>query len=233
MVANVPGAFRRASKSRLLPLVILATLACALVGCASQQLDENDPASLYRDAEEDIKSDHYQIAIDKFRMIRNKFPYSKYSIDAQLRIADIYFMQESFAEAAASYESFYDLHPKHEKVPYAMFRAAKSFYKDIPSPISRDLASAQKALEAYTEFLRRFPNAAEANEARADANAARKALAEKELYIAEFYFKRGQLDSARPRFLKVIELYPETDAAKQAKEKLGRIERKAQAGAQP
>jgi outer membrane protein assembly factor BamD len=186
-------------------------------------VNESDPAALYKDAEDDIKNDHYQIAIDKLRMIRNKFPYSKYSIDAQLRLADVYFLQEDFAEAAAAYETFRDLHPKHEKTPYAMFRIAKSYYKDSPSNVARDLTPAQKAVDAYNEYLRRFSNASDAQEARDDLESARKLLANKELYIGNFYFKRDFYDSAKPRFQRVLSLYPETPAAEEAKEKLGKI----------
>src|SRR5437870_1063058 len=92
----------------------LGSLSGTLVGCSGKAIDENDPGALYGEAEEDIKNDHYQIAIDKLRAIKNKYPYSKFAVDAQLRIADVYFLQESWGEAATSYEAFRDLHPKHE-----------------------------------------------------------------------------------------------------------------------
>ncbi len=203
--------------------VLGASAASMLSGCSSAPVNESDPAALYKDAEDDIKNDHYQIAIDKLRTVRNKFPYSKYSVDAQLRLADVYFLQEDFAEAAAAYETFRDLHPKHEKVAYAMFRVGKSYYKDSPSNVARDLTPAQKSVDAYQEYLRRFPSAADAQEARTDLEAARGLLASKELYIGNFYFKRDFYDSAKPRFERVISLYPETPAASEAKEKLAKI----------
>jgi outer membrane protein assembly factor BamD len=207
---------------RLAVLVTLALL--GLAGCSGKNVDPNDPAALMQDAEDEIKSDHYQIAIDKLRTIRNKFPYSKYSLEAQLRIADVYFMQELWGEAATAYETFRDLHPKHEKVAYAMFRVGKSHFNDTPSPLSRDLTPARKSLEAYEEFLRRFPSAPEAVEARKDVETSRRTLADKELYIADFYYKRDIYDSARTRYEKLIQLYPETDASKTAKEKVERID---------
>ena len=182
----------------------------------------------FKEAEEEIKSDHYQIAIDKLRTIKNKFPYSKYAIDAQLRIADVYFMQESYTESAGAYESFRDLHPKHEKVGYAMFKTAKSYFNDIPSTVARDMTPARKALDAYTDFLRRFPSAPESEEARKDTATVRGLLAEKELYVANFYFHRDFYDSAKPRYKKIIELYPETPAAKTAEERLAKIDSQAQ-----
>jgi outer membrane protein assembly factor BamD len=216
---------------RLLPcvflgLVTLASTSPLMTGCAGRAVDESDPGSLYQDAEEEIKSDHYQLAIEKLRTIKNKFPYSKYSVDAQLRIADVLFLQESYAEAAASYETFRDLHPKHEKTPYAMFRVAKSYFNDMPGAVSRDMTPGQKALDAYNEFLKRFPSAPEAAEAQADVAKTRQALAEKELYIADFYNKRDFPDSAKPRYDKVVSLYPETEAAKKAKEKSADLEKK-------
>lgn len=196
-----------------------------VIGCAGKSIDENDPASLYNDAENEIKNDHYLIAIDKLRTIKNKFPYSKYSAEAQLRIADVYFMEESYTEAAVSYEAFRDLHPKHDKISYALFRIAKAYFKDIPSPLSRDLTPAQKAMDAYQDYLRRFPTGSDATEAKTDVKDIRNILADKELYIADFYFKRDYYSSSKPRYQKIIDTYPETKAAKEAALKLELIQK--------
>jgi outer membrane protein assembly factor BamD len=205
--------------------VELAGFAFMASGCADKAIDESDPAQLYQDAEDEIKSDHYQIAIEKLRTVKNKFPYSKYSLDAQLRLGDVLFMQESYAEAAASYETFRDLHPRHEKVAYAMYRVGKSYYMDIPDPISRDLTPAQKSLDAYNEFLRRFPADANSEDAKKDVVTVRHILAQKELYIGDFYLKRGFLESAKPRFQKILGLYPDTDIAKEAQARIARIDK--------
>jgi outer membrane protein assembly factor BamD len=210
----------------LLALVLSISSMVSLSGCSGKGITEEDPAALYREAEEDIKSDHYQIAMDKLRIIKNKHPYSKQAVDAQLRIADVYFMQDSFTEAAASYEAFRDLHPKHERVAYAMDRLALSHYNDIPSNRARDLTPAYKALEAYEDFVRRFPLTPEAAEARAKVTEIRKILADKELYVANFYLKREQYDAARGRFEKIIALYPETPTAQEARQKIDSIQGK-------
>ena len=204
-------------------ILLAASLASGLSGCSSAPVGDGDPAVLYKQAEEDISSEHYQIAIDTLRTIRNKYPYSKYSVDAQLRIADVYYLQESYAEAAAAYETFRDLHPKHEKIEYAMFRIGKSYYKDVPSTVARDLTTAQKAVDAYREFLKRFPTAGQAQEAKDDLAASVKLLADKELYIADFYYKRDFYDSAKTRYQKILDVYPETPAATRAKDQLSKI----------
>ena len=141
---------------RISKLTAVSVLLLSLMGhwgCSGKSTTENDPASIYKDAEDDIQNDRFQLATDKLRILKNKFPYSNYAVDAQLRLADVYFLQESWAEAAANYESFRELHPKHPKVAYAMFRAGKSYYSDSPGNIARDLSPASKALDAYNDFL--------------------------------------------------------------------------------
>ena len=204
-------------------LSLLLSVSAGMISCSGKSVDQSDPGSLLKDAEDEISSDHYQVALDKLKEIKNKYPYSKFAIDAQIRIADVYYMQESFPEAALAYESFRDLHPKHEKAGYAMFRIGKSYFNDLPSTVARDLTPAAKAQDAYNAFLLRFPTAPEAEEARKDLVTVRNTLADKELYVGDFYFKRDFYESAKPRYEKVIALYPETAAAKTAKDKLDRI----------
>jgi outer membrane protein assembly factor BamD len=211
---------RRRATVLLILMSLFGAASLTLSGCSGKSVNESDPASLYADAEDDIKSDRYQIALEKLKTVKNKFPYSKYAIDAQLRIADLYYLQELYPEAAANYETFRDLHPKHEKAEYAMFRIAKSYFMDIPSVVARDLTPAQKAQDAYNEFLKRFPASPDTVEARKDLAKTRSLLASKELYIGDFYYKRDFYESAKARYQKIIDIYPDTDIAVNAKQKL-------------
>ncbi len=199
-------------------------VAATFSSCSGKPVDENNPEQMLADAEEDIKSDHFQIGLDKLRAIKNRFPYSKQAVDAQLRIADVYFMQEAYGEAALAYESFKDLHPKHEKTPYAMYRLALSHYNDIPSTVARDMTSAKKALEAYQAFLAKFPNAPEAADAKKSVVDVRRKLAEKEMYIGYFYFRRDYFKTARRRYERVLEEYPDTFPVAEAKDKIAKID---------
>ena len=207
-------------------LLWIAPLLIALAACGGKVVDPNDPESLYKEAESEIETDHYQLALDKFRAVKNKFPYSQWAVSAQLRIADVYYMQESFAEAALAYEAFKDLHPKHERVGYAMFRLAKAHEGDMPGNVARDLTPGQRALDSYNDYLRRFPNAPETQEAREAVARIRGTLSEKELYIGNFYYRQSAYDSARSRYRKLLELYPESPHAKEAQEKLASIDKR-------
>jgi outer membrane protein assembly factor BamD len=214
------------TKNSLGSCLMFAVLVLAggqLAGCSGKDVNPEDPASLMEDAEADIKSDHYQIAIDKLRMLKNRFPYSKEAAIAQLRVGDVYFLQEAFGEASASYEAFRDQYPKHEKVSYAILRIGKSFESDIPENPGRDMGSATKAIESYQEYLSRFPQGAEKKEAQEAINKIRARLAEKEFSVALFYLRRGESQAARNRLTKVQSLYPETESARLAREKLATL----------
>lgn len=213
------------TKWPLARLLATALLPIALLhaGCAGKEVNQDDPAALMTEAEDDISSDHYQIAIDKLRMIKNRFPYAKEAAMAQLRIGDVFFMQEAFGEASAAYEAFRDLYPKHPKVAYALLRIGKSFESDIPENPERDMASATHALEAYEEYLSRFPSGEERKEAKEAIDKIRSRQAEKELSIALFYLKRGESAAAKNRLAKIEKLFPETDAARKARDKLSAL----------
>ena len=209
-------------RSSLLSVVLFV----GIFGCSGGEINDRDPSLLSKEAEEDISNDHYQLALDKLRIVKNKFPYSKHAIDAQLRIADVYFLQELYGEAALTYETFRDLHPKHERVAYAMFRIGKSHFLDAPSNIARDLTAATKALNAYKDFVRRFPDSTDTPEANKDIAETRKILAEKELYIANFYFREDQHEAARARLKKIVDNYSDTEPAREAQAKLTKLEAK-------
>lgn len=219
---------RRTSVSWLLLFSVATGLVASagLVGCSSAEVDENDPAALMKDAEEDIDSSRYILALEKLQKVKNQHPYSKQAVEAQLRIADVYFLQENFAEAAATYEAFRDLHPKHPKLPYAAYRVGLSFYSDMPGNLARDLSSGFKAQDAFKDYLARYPADENVNSAKEKLAETRKSLAEKEMYIGNFYYHREMWESARNRYSKVVNQYADTPSVRGAQERLKALDTK-------
>ena len=109
------------------------------------------------DAEAAFKDERYQQAIEKYRDIKNRYPYSARAVDSELRIADAYYEQESYLEAESAYEIFRELHPSHPKSDYVQYRIALSYYYQIPDNPQRDLSAAYKAIEAFDTLLAKYP----------------------------------------------------------------------------
>jgi outer membrane protein assembly factor BamD len=209
-----------------LSILVFTAIAGGFSACSSGDIDENDPTVLMNEANEDIESSRYIIALEKLQKLKNEHPYSKQATEAALRIADVYFLQDNFTEAAATYEAFKDLHPKHPRFEYAAYRIGLSYYSDIPSVHARDLTSAFKAEEGFNEYLFKFPNGEFSKDAREKLAETRKTLAEKEMYIGNFYYKREKWEAAKGRYTKVVSLYSDSPYIEEAKKKLADIESK-------
>lgn len=179
-----------------------------MVGCSSDGKNADTAEGAYSIAQEFDKDERYEEAIKRYQEVRNKFPYSKFATMAELSLADVYFKQESFAEAQVAYQNFKDLHPKHAQIDYVSFRVGLSYFKQLPETTDRDLSLANNAIVAFDEVIAKFPNSTFATEAKENKTTSLKMLAEKEKYVADFYFKREKFDSALTRYEGLLASYP-------------------------
>ena len=184
-------------------------LALTLSGCStSEKLDTSTPEGDFKHAEIFEKDERYEEAIQKFSEVKNKHPYSRFATEAELRIADLQFKRDSFIESAAAYQLFREFHPKHPRVDYVTFRLALSYFNQLPPTIDRDLAVADKAILYFDEVLSSYPQSEYLAETRTKRGEALKMLAEKEMYIANFYAKRKTYESALKRYEFLLKTYP-------------------------
>lgn len=147
------------------------------------------------------------LALEKLGQIRSKHPYSYYATHAELLQADILFAQENYAEAAAAYIVFRDLHPKHDRTAYVLWMTGESYHNQLPGTFDRDLSPGVEAMKYYRELLAAFPRDERAGRARERIAFIEGQLALKERYIADFYFKTKDYGSARLRYLDILERF--------------------------
>lgn len=191
-------------------------------GCASQQASSDDPDALFRAADEDLKEERFISALEKFRDIKNRFPYSNRALDAELKIADTYFAQESYIEAESAYEIFKELHPTHSQGDYVQFQIAMSSYRQSPDNVARDLTSTHKAIEAFEVLVERFPSSAYSKRARELIDESRRKLAAHENYVADFYYNREHYLSASFRYAALLKDFPNLGYDEEALFRLGK-----------
>lgn len=185
-------------------LVLLALFVTLGTSCSSTDQKADTAEKAFAQAQEFDKAERYEESLKRYQEVRSKFPYSRFASESALAIADVYFKQESFAEAQLAYQNFRDLHPKHPRLYYVIFRIGLSYFNQVPSTIDRDLTLAPSAISVFEEFLQLFPNSELAPQAIEKKNAATKMLAEKEIYIADFYFKLKYWESALGRYESVL-----------------------------
>jgi outer membrane protein assembly factor BamD len=187
----------------------LALMANLTSGCSSiENRDTSTPEGAFKAAEDFEKDERYEEAIAKYTDVKNKFPYSRFAADAELKIADLQFKREAYPEAQGAYQLFKEFHPKHPQSDYVTYRLALSYYNQLPSTIDRDLALADKAILYFDETANSYPNSPYAKEAKEKRESCLKMLAGKEMYIAKFYDKRKMYESALHRYETILKSYP-------------------------
>lgn len=196
------------SFSSLFLFVFCAQFILLSTSCTTMSRNQDTPEAAFSLAEEFDKDERYIEAITRYQDVKNKFPYSKYATMAELAIADAQFKQESFPEAQVAYQTFRDLHPKHPKIDYVTYQLAMSLYNQLPPTIDRDLSLSQNTIFYFDEVINKFSESDYAKDARAKKQDVIRMLAEKEQYIANFYFKQNQFDSALTRYENLLKKFP-------------------------
>lgn len=192
--------------------ITLLSLALAnlLGGCSTTTIeDDSPPEAQYAEGERLLKKGRYLEASERFRILKNRHPYSIYAALAALRIGDTYFEEESFIEAASAYKVFLELYPKNPQAPYALFRMGESNYKQVPDSIDRDLDAASSGITAFQRLQKDFPSCEYVGKAQSMERELRSKLSDKEEYVGDFYFKREDYNAAAGRYRYILKEFPE------------------------
>ena len=199
-------------------------LLLSLAGCSKNKFasslgfgskTEDSVESLAMKGLDDYEHGRYYKAKESFETLLNRYPFSDYSLLAELKVADSSFYLEEYEEAVLQYVDFEERHPTNEAIPYVMFQTGMCYYKQIDS-IDRDAANATNAIYSFSKLLRAFPNSSYQDEAMTRIKAARNFLANHEYYVANYYERTGAYDEAEARLENLLKEYPESTVAPKA-----------------
>jgi outer membrane protein assembly factor BamD len=198
---------------------ILTSVFCLLTpGCAwFKPKPEKTAEELARDGMKEFKDEDYHDAIEAFQKLKDWYPFSKYAILAELKIADSHFELGEYEAAVAAYENFENLHPRNEAIPYVIYQEARCHFERIDT-IDRDQTNAEKALEIYNRLIKQYPSDPYAYKAFQDIKKCHESLAGHQIYVGKFYFKNKKYEAALNRFQEAMK-YSEAD-----KETLGKAD---------
>jgi outer membrane protein assembly factor BamD len=151
-----------------------------------------------------------------FGFIKSRFPYSKYAVLAELRLADAEFGAEQFIEAIDAYRLFIKFHPTHEMVAngYVAFRIGDAYFKQLggdfwlfPPSYEKDQSSTEDAANELKAFLDKYPDSPYRDKAKDILVKVGKRLADHEWYIARYYWDRGKPMGTVMRLRRLLERY--------------------------
>ena len=170
--------------------------------------EEKSAQELVWEGMDNYENGDYKDAIKNFEQLRDWYPFSKYAMLAELKIADSHYQLEQYDEAVFAYEEFERLHPNNEAIPYVIYQIGRSYFDRIAT-IDRDQTSTSKALEAFQRLQKQFPDDSYAHRAEDHINVCLKNLAGHEYVIGLFYYRTKHYKSALYRFNSVLSKYPD------------------------
>jgi outer membrane protein assembly factor BamD len=193
----------------LIPLFIFS-------GCAwFKSKEEKNAQELISDGMDQFNRGNYKEAVDSFEKLKDWYPFSKYVILAELKIADAYYNLKNYPDAVTAYGSFENLHPQNEAVPYVIFQIGLCYYDQIDT-VDRDQTPAKNALDTFKRLIRQFPHNSYAYRARERMKDCIKSLAGHDFYVGLFYYKTKHYNAALVRFKSVVTNYPDVGVHEQA-----------------
>ena len=148
--------------------------------------------------------------IQHFERLKDWYPFSKFAILAELKIADSHYHLKEYEEAIFAYEEFESLHPGNEVIPYVIYQIGLCYFEQIET-IDRDQTASREALDSFKRLNKQFPENEYALKAGAHINICLKKLAEHEFYVGLFYYKSKHYKAALHRFRTIIKNYPDVD----------------------
>lgn len=192
-----------------LHILLIFSVTLYLFGCGGKtqvKREEFDPVVYLKKADELIGKKEYEEARKLLIEIKNRETAKEYAPLAQLKIADSYLKEDEPELAIVEYRRFIELYPQSTYAPYAQYSIAMAYFRQIESP-ERGAGTAQKALEEFLKLEKMYPRHPYGEILPLRIQKCRNVIAEGELLIGKFYYKKGSYKAAVGRFEGIVQNY--------------------------
>ena len=214
----------RTTKILIIALFCFMTAACSWFEDieTAPDIPEQD---LYQEAMSAMDNENFDIAIEKLQLLEARYPFGRFSEQAQLELIYAYFSSYEPEAARAAADRFIRLHPNHDNIDYAYYlKGLTAFEQDISwitqyLPIDetqRDPGAALDSFESFATLVSRYPESQYAPDSQKRMVYLKNRLAAYEVHVARYYIQREAFVAAANRGRYVIENMQETPAVPDA-----------------
>jgi outer membrane protein assembly factor BamD len=193
-------------------MIILLLLLSLLSGCSwfgfekKKQTGRITPEGLYQNGVQYYQEGKYDRSVESFQRLKEEYPLSKFTLMAELGIADSFYSDEKYIEAEAAYSDFLSLHPTNVNLPYVIYQLGMCHFNQKMS-IDRDQTETVKARSEFEKLMSLYPSSQYTFMADKMVRECKKRLAEHEFYVGRFYFKQKKYKAALKRFETITREY--------------------------
>jgi outer membrane protein assembly factor BamD len=200
----------------------------AMAGCGSTPKDETagwNLEKLYSEAKQEADNGAYERAAKLFERLEGRAAGTILAQQAQLERAYVLHKSGEKAQALAILERFVKLHPTSPALDYALYLQGVVNFNDnlgIFGNLSqqrlseRDQQASRDSFQAFRQLVEQFPQSNYAADARQRMTFITNSLAEYEVHVARYYFRRGAFVAAANRAQQAVREFQNSPAVEEA-----------------
>lgn len=206
-------------------LLVFVVSGCSYFGEKEDETKNWDADRLYAEAKGALESGYYSEAVKLYQKLETRYPFGTHAQQSLLDLAYGYYKSEEPDAALAACNRFIKLYPQNAHVDYAYYlKGLASFNKGkglvqrfLPTDeAQRDPGAALQSFQDFSELIKRFPDSEYVEDAEQRMRHLRNNLAQNEVYVANYYMRRGAFVAAANRARYVVENYPRTPSVPDA-----------------
>lgn len=191
---------RRVGLWLLTACLLLPLYACSTNAALESELGLLEEKELYNRARLRMRSGNFIGSTEMFRALLQRFPFGRYAEQTQVDIVYTLFMSYQVEEARSEAERFLRLYPQHQNADYARFLLAYSaFHRDDSvsakafrmNHARRDVSKVRESFEELSSFLQQHSDSPYSSLVRGRMVQLKEIMAYHELWVADFYIRRG------------------------------------------
>jgi outer membrane protein assembly factor BamD len=194
-------------------VALACLLALALCSCAAKTTRSAD--EYFTEASNDFRTGALAPAIEEYRELLDQHPFSEYTEEAELRIAEAQYLNEDYAAAIVSLTDFHRRQPTSPYLPFDGNYLGMCYAKQMGT-VDRDQTAAQNAHTYFATLVSQYPKSPFAQLAREQVSRCRESMAAHEMYVADYYRRLGNKKAAEIRLLDLCALYGDTNTGADA-----------------
>ena len=209
-------------------LAVLSVALAAGCGLLPEEVDETvgwSAQRIHAEARSAMNEGGYDRAIELLQKLEARYPYGRFAQQAQLEVAYAYYKTNEREMALAAADRFIRLHPNHPNVDYAFYlKGLVNFNENLgllgwlskQDLSERDPKGAQEAFDTFNELVNRFPDSRYTPDSIQRMRYLVNSLAQHEVHVARYYYRRGAYVAAVNRSQAAIKDYPDAPAIEEA-----------------
>ena len=210
------------------PVLAVVFTTALIAGCSTTKDDPTanwTPDRIYTEARDEVQAGAFDKAVPLFEKLEGRAAGTPLAQQAQIEKAYAQYKAGEKEQAHATLDRFIRLHPASPALDYALYLKGLVNFNDnlgIFAWLSRqdlserDQKAARESYESFNELVTRFPQSRYAPDARQRMTYIVNSLAQYEVHVARYYYKRGAYVAAIARAQTALADYQGVPASKEA-----------------